>query len=186
MTASVHSVVTPARPLLVALPAHHVLSAINAEDLAALAAWVPPSGQQLVRVLGVPGALALLNGLGGVQLWVPKGPCNNPAGARTWAYVAQMVGEAAMLDLAREWGGQWLEVPTLDALRKERRNRAMRCQFDQLTAKAPEGAGLSKARAVQELCLHFAPVTWRQVEAILDKPSHPGYASAQSDLTFDF
>lgn len=182
MTASAHPVVTPERPVLVALPAHHVLSAISASDLAALAAWVPPSGAELVRVLGVAAGLTLLNGLGGVQLWVPKGPCNNAAGARTWAYVARIVGEAAMLDLAREWGGQWLEVPTLDALRKERRNRAMRCQFDQLTAKAPDGAGLSKARAVQELCLHFAPVTWRQVEAILDKPSRPGYASAQSSL----
>lgn len=177
-------VLTPERLVLVALPAHHVLSAISANDLAALAAWVPPSGAELVRVLGVSGALALLNGLGGVQLWVPKGPCNNPAGARTWAYVARVVGEAAMLDLAREWGGQWLEVPTLDALRKERRNRAMRCQFDQLTAKAPQGTGLSKARAVQELCLRFAPITWRQIETIVDRASSPDPVLAQGALLF--
>lgn len=68
-------------------------------------------------------------------------------------------------------GGQWLEVPTLDALRKERRNCAIRGHFDRLTATPPKGAGLSKARAVQELCLPFAPVTWRQLEAIIDKPS---------------
>lgn len=91
-------------PVRVALPEGHVLSAIIAGDLEEFAAWIPPSGADMLRVLGVTAGLALLNGLGGAQLWVPKGPCNNAAGARTWAYLARIVGEAAMLDLARVWG----------------------------------------------------------------------------------
>lgn len=42
-----------------------------------------PNSQSVLR-------LALINGLGGVQLWVPKGPCNHPGGARTWTYLANV------------------------------------------------------------------------------------------------
>lgn len=159
------------------------MSAITADDLAVFGHLVPPSGAVLLRLLGVPSGLALINGLGGVQLWVPKGPCNHPGGARTWTYLAKVIGESAVAQLATEMGGQVLEVPTLDALRKERRNEAIRTQFDGLTAQAPEGAGLSKAGAIRELCFCHAPITWRQLESIVDRPSHPGPV-AQGALVF--
>lgn len=152
------------------IPAHHPLSAITSADLQQFAHLVPPSGQCVLRMLGVPAGLALLNGLRGAQIVVPKGPCNNPGGARTWKQMACVIGEAAMSDLARQMGGECLEVPMLDALRTERRNQAIRSEFDQLTAKAPQGEGLSKARAVQELSQTHV-LTWRQLEVILDRPS---------------
>lgn len=153
------------------IPAHHPISNITEADLHNFANLVPPSGAAVLRMLGVQAGLTLINGLAGVQVVVPKGPCNNPGGARVWAYLVAVVGVDAMGILAREMGGECLEVPTLDALRKERRNHAIRTQFDHLTAQAPAGEGLSKARAVQELGLIHAPITWRQLETILDRPS---------------
>ena len=153
------------------LPAHHPISPVTEADLRHYASLVPPSGAAVLRLLGVPAGLRLLNGLQGVQVVVPKGPCNNASGARVWKFLAGVVGDAAMNVLAREMGGECLEVPTLDALRKERRNQAIRSEFDRLTASAPAGEGLSKARAVQALGLAHAPITWRQLETILDRPS---------------
>lgn len=153
------------------LSAHHPISAIREQDLQQLAHLVPPSGRSLLRMLGEPSGLRLINGLGGVQVVVPKGPCNNAGGQRVWQYLSTVIGDAAMLILSREMGGECLEVPTLNALRIERRNQAVRSHFDYLTAKTPNGEGLSKSRAVQELCLIHAPITWRQLETILDRPS---------------
>lgn len=153
------------------IPAHHPLSAITGADLQQFGHLVPPTGHAILRLLGVQAGLRLLNGLPGVQAVVPKGPCNNPGGARVWAYLSAVIGGDAMNLLAREMGGECLEVPTLDALRKERRNQAIRAEFDRLTARAPHGEGMSKARAVQELGLMHAPITWRQLETILDRPS---------------
>lgn len=153
------------------LPAHHPISPITEADLRHYASLVPPSGVAVLRVLGVTAGLRLLNGLQGVQIMVPKGPCNNPGGARVWAFLVGVIGDAAMNVLAKEMGGGCLEVPTLDALRTERRNHAIRTEFDRLTASAPLGEGLSKARAVQALCMAHAPITWRHLEIILDRPS---------------
>jgi hypothetical protein len=153
------------------LPAHHPVSPVTESDLLDFVHLVPHSGIHLLVLLGKPAGLKLINGLAGVQVLVPKGPCNNPGGARVWAYLAGVIGLDAMHKLADEMGGECLEVPTLDTLRKARRNRAIRAEFDRLTARAPAGEGLSKARAVQELGLMHAPITWRQLENILDRPS---------------
>lgn len=154
------------------IPCHHPISNITERDLHNFANLVPPSGTALLRMLGVSAGLSLLNTWAGVQVVVPKGPCNNAGGAKRWGQMVAIIGEEAMLLLASEMGGEVLEVPTLDALRKERRNHAIRTQFDRLTAKAPAGEGLSKGRAVQELGLSHAPITWRQLETILDQPSN--------------
>lgn len=152
------------------LPPHHPDRAILEADLRDFATLVPPSGLALLRLLGVAAGLRVLNGLRGWQVVIPKGPCSNAGGAKTWARLSAVIGEPAMLQLSQEMGGECLEVPTLDALRKERRNHAIRTQFDRLTAPTPAGEGLSKTRAVQELGLMHA-LTWRQLEVILDRPS---------------
>ena len=152
------------------LTPHHPISPIREEDLDAFAFLVPPSGVKLLVLLGKHDGLRLLNAWPGVQIVVPKGPCNNQGGARRWAQIVAIVGEPATVKLADEMGGECMEVPTLDDLRKERRNRAIRAQFDELTASAPHGQGLSKAAAVLELNLLHAPMTWRQLEIIIDRP----------------
>lgn len=153
------------------LSPHHPSSPIREEDLYAFAHLVPPSGVKLLALLGAHDGLLLLNAWPGVQIVVPKGPCNNPGGARRWAQIVAIVGEPATVKLADELGGECLEVPTLDDLRKERRNSAIRAQFDRLTAPAPHGQSLSKAAAVLELNLLHAPITWRQLEIIIDRPT---------------
>lgn len=152
------------------LPAHHPASNITVDDLRNFANLVPPSGRAVLRMLGQEDGLKVLNNLRGTQIIIPKGPCNNPSGAKRWAQLVAVIGERAMGQLAREMGGDCLEVPSLEALRLERRNHAIRTQFDRLTAKPPAGEGLSKGRAVQELGLTHHLV-WRQLEVILDRPS---------------
>lgn len=156
------------------LPPHHPISPIREADLDEFAHLVPTSGIKLLVLLGKHDGLRLLNVWPGVQIVVPKGPCNNEGGARRWAQIVAIVGEPATLKLAGEMGGESLEVPTLDALRTERRNSAIRAQFDELTAPAPHGQGLSKAAAVLELGLLHAPITWRQLEIIIDRPALDG------------
>jgi hypothetical protein len=151
-------------------PAYCPDAAITPADLRDFAHLVPPTGLAVLRMLGPVDALKVFNSLRGAQIIIPKGPCNNPGGAKRWAQLVAIMGADAMLLLAREMGGDCLEVPSLEALRLERRNRAIRTQFDRLTAKAPAGEGLSKGRAVEELGLRFA-LTWRQLEVILDRPS---------------
>ncbi len=146
-------------------------SPIRLQDLQQWAHLVPPSGQTLLRLFGPESALVLFNRLPGYQTMVPKTPDKTPGGALTWARLVAHIGTDLMYSLASRMGSECLEVPTLEALRVERRRQALRQTFDAITAPPPAGAGLSKARAVQELCLQFAPITWRQVEIILDQPS---------------
>jgi hypothetical protein len=149
---------------------YHPSSPITEADLDAFAHLVPPSGVHLLVLLGRADGLRLLNAWPGVQVVVPKGPCNNAGGARRWAQFVGIVGERATLLLAKDMGGECLEVPTLQSLRTERRNAAVRAQFDHMTASLQHGGqGLSRAAAVQELNLLHAPITWRQLDAILDR-----------------
>lgn len=153
------------------IPTHHPLSCITEADLKNFAALVPPSGTQILRMLGVQAGLKLLNGLAGGHVMVPKGPCNNPGGQRVWSQLVAVIGVDATNVLARQMGGDCLKVPTLYVLRAERRNHAIRTQFDRLTAPAPAGEGLSKFRAMQELVLLHAPISCGHLESILDRPS---------------
>jgi hypothetical protein len=137
-----------------------------------LAHLLPASAVQLVRTVGADAALALLNHFPGVQIPnVPKHPNANPHGARRWAMLAEVMGEAAMAELAASHGGHGLDVPNCHALRTARRNAWLCQRFDALVASAPAGQGLSKNAAVELLVLAFAPITWRQVELIVDNPA---------------
>ena len=154
-------------------PAHLHAPLTEADVCGPLAHLLPPSAAQLVAVLGVEAALALLNHYPGVQIPnVPKHPNANPNGARRWAMLADAMGESAMAALAKSHGGGGLDVPNCHALRTARRNAALRARFDQLGAsEAAGGEALSKNAAVELLVLAFRPMTWRQVEVIVDSPS---------------
>lgn len=161
------------------LPPHHMHSPLRGQDLEKFKSLIPPRGMQLLALLGQHDGLRLLNAWPGVQIVVPKGPCNNAGGARRWAQIVAVAGEQATLKLSKEMGGQSLEVPTLDGLRKARRNAAIVAKFDELTAPMPRGQGLSKAAAVLELGMLNAPITYRQLELIID---NPGFDLPQNQL----
>ena len=153
------------------LASHHPEHPITEQDLRDFADLLPSGGAYLVRLLGDVAALALFNHWPGVQLPVPKFADANERGAARWGEIAEVIGEAAMQNLAKSMGGDMLLIPSCDALRKERRNRAICAEFDQLTGRRPLGEGLSKNAAVIRLCMRHAPITYRQIETILDRPS---------------
>ncbi|MDP2808666.1 MAG: hypothetical protein Q8O34_00790 [Rhodocyclaceae bacterium] len=139
---------------------------LTAADVACVGHLLPYTALHILRVLGEDAGLALLNTLPGVQITVPRHPDRHPAGARRWAMLAGIVGADGMAALADEFGATVLEIPVCDEARKEARNRAIRAEFDRLTMK--EGA--SKAQAIYELGLLHRPITYRQLEKIVDRP----------------
>lgn len=143
---------------------------LTVADLHHYACLIPASGHELLHLLGAEVGVKLINALRGVQLVVPRGPCNNAAGAHAWQYLVSIVGERATLQLSQTYAGRELNIPRLEDLRRERRNTALRGDFDHLTAAQPAGQGLSKTRAVQQLALKYG-LTWRGVELVIDRPS---------------
>lgn len=125
---------------------------------------LPPSALSLIGIVGLEPGLALLNAWPGIQFVCPKHRARNPKGQALWSRLAAIVGEDAMTALAAECGGTVIEVPVCEVFRREIRNRSIRQLFDELTMKC----GASKAQAVQELGMAFAPITYRQLEKIID------------------
>lgn len=145
----------------------HLYSPLRLEDITQLCDFLPLSAQELVQSIGAEEALALISRWGGVQIInIPKTPSNNPHGARRWALLAEVIGEHGMEKLAKSHGGKHLNVPLCHDLRLVRRNRAIVAEFDVLT----KGGQIKKNKAVELLVLKFAPITYRQVEKVLDAP----------------
>jgi hypothetical protein len=154
-------------------------------DLVELGHLLPPSGLELVRTIGPRAAVALMRGLPGVQLVVPKHEHANPAGARRWAQLAEIVGAPQMPGLAAIYGGGLLDVPSCKALINEKRNRWLRRRFDELTTRPVEPIAaepssippMSKRQAVFELGLELAGarrgLTYRQIERLIDSADTP-------------
>lgn len=138
-------------------------------DLADLEHLMPPSVHTLVDCIGAPAALALLNTWPGAEVKVPRFPDANPAGARRWAQLAEVVGEDAMQRLADFYGGDVLAIPLCSRARQEKRNRVIRRDFDQFTTRQPTGFGLSKTDAIREIGMRYAPISARQIESILNR-----------------
>ena len=146
--------------------------------MATLGHLLPPSAVVLLACAGALPGLALLNAWPGVSVIMPKHAAATPAGARRWAQIAAVVGQAAMPALAALYGGNVLDVPTCAQLRTEKRARWLRQRFDQLGA-----AGLNKTQAVQQLGIELAQMgsaggagsgghlmSYRAIEISLDTP----------------
>lgn len=132
---------------------------MNPEDLRAVWSLLPYTAQALMQCLGDEAAARLLAARPGCQFMVPKHAGRHPAGARRWAELEEIVGPEAMRALAERWGGDVIEIPTCKQARDELRARAIRAEFDRLTAD-----GLSGAQATYEIGLRFAPITSRAIE----------------------
>lgn len=140
-----------------------------AEDFVQLAQLMPETALTLVRCVGTEAAIALLNTWPGVEIRVPRFPDAHPSGARRWMQIANVIGEIAMQKLASLYGGTMLEIPLCSRARQAKRNRIICRDFDHLTGKPPEGIGLSKTEAVQEIGMRYAPISARQIESILNR-----------------
>lgn len=139
------------------------------DDFTNLDHLMPETARLLVGCMGVEAAVALLNTWPGVEVKVPRFPDANPAGAKRWAQMAAVIGEPAMRKLAALYGGTVLEIPLCSRVQQEKRNRVIRQDFDRFTSKPPAGIGLSKADAVQEIGMRYAPISVRQIKSILNQ-----------------
>ncbi|MBF5004714.1 Mor transcription activator family protein [Diaphorobacter caeni] len=142
---------------------------VEVQDFSDFSHLMPETALLLVQCMEIEATVALLNAWPGVEVKVPRFPNANPAGARRWAQLAALVGETAMQKLAALYGGTVLEIPLCSRVRLEKRNRNIRSEFDQLTAKPPTGEGLSKAEAVQEIGMRHAPISVRLIGSILSE-----------------
>jgi len=144
---------------------------LTVADLSEFAHLMPPSALELVRAIGADAAVSLMRGCGGAQLVVPKFQDHNRAGARRWAQLAEIVGEAAMPGLAAHYGGGLLDVPRCAQLLAAKRDAWVRRRFDELTYTA--GRGLCARDAVFTIGLALAaagrPLTYRQIERVVNQ-----------------
>lgn len=152
------------------------MTPLTVEDLEAVHDLLPYSARVLIKLLGPLAACALLNERPGVTIVVPKHADANPAGARRWAELAEIIGEPAMRLLAERFGGEVLSVPVCKAAREELRARAIRKEYDRLT-RSEEFSG---RQAIYEIGLRFAPITSRAIEMICGRGDAVG--SPQLDL----
>lgn len=147
------------------------------EDLHTVYTLLPYTAQVLIDVIGATHACALLTARPGCTLMIPKHPDHNPAGAKRWAELAEIVGDAGMQALAKRWGGDVIDIPTCKAARDELRHRAIRAEFDRLTITE----GLSGKQAIYEIGLKFAPISSRAIELICGK-ADAGAVTEQAEL----
>jgi hypothetical protein len=155
---------------------------LTADDLQALVHLLPRTAAELISVVGVSDALALLNTMPGVTLTVPKREAQFlPAVARRrWSLVTSLISETGAQSLARHMGGLPLQIATCHQLRVEKRNRWLRAQFDELTSAS--GGGLSRNQAVYELGVLLAEafgecLSAGGIERALDTPGPEAVAA---------
>lgn len=105
---------------------------------------LPESAQNLVRLIGMPKTLRLVDHLGGTTFPVAKGLTR--MGQARYELLAEVVGMDAADTLTAEYGGEPLYIPNCkDALRRVR-DRGIHSRFDALVK-----AGYSANGAVAEL-----------------------------------
>ncbi|MGR9014154.1 MAG: Mor transcription activator family protein [Gammaproteobacteria bacterium] len=121
-------------------------SAISEADLDAVNAdLLPPQARQLVRLIGLPNALKILEARGGITLRIP-------VNAQEAVVLKEIVPIEAIIALCQALGGQRLELPKLDKIVLQIRNQAM--QQERKTLSAPQVArryGLTR-RQVINIC----------------------------------
>lgn len=138
------------------------VSPLTPEDCEAVRGLLPYTAHALIAAIGELATCTLINERPGVTILIPKHPDANPAGARRWAELTELIGEPAMVALAARFGGEALSVPVCKAARDELRARAIRALYDRLT----RVERLSGRQAIYEIGLAFAPITSRAIEMI--------------------
>ena len=133
--------------------------------LAAVQDLLPDTVRLMVRLVGLPATLQLVERLGGTTWPVAKG--NNRLGQIRHEALAEVVGGDAASVLARHFGGDTLYIPRCAKAVREMRDRSLREEFDQLTREN------SALHAVTVLALKYR-LADRQIWRILKKPDQSG------------
>ncbi|CAG0958546.1 hypothetical protein ARNL5_00726 [Anaerolineae bacterium] len=116
--------------------------------------------EEIVRAIGHGPAMALVRSFGGQELRIPRGP-----GGETWAELVEVLGEEVTCRLAAAFGGgEPIYIALCTQAMKDDRNRQMVKRYDELLR------GNSARKAVAVLVREFAPISYRQVETIVNTP----------------
>ncbi|GAB1254620.1 Mor transcription activator family protein [Desulfovibrio falkowii] len=139
-------------------------------------AILPPSAQELARLLGLPTALTMVDLYGGLTLRIPHG--NTPLGLETLHDLANHLGDPSAKALAQKYAGTALVVPNCKKAMQKARDAAI---LEDRRALAAEG--LSERALVQCLVLKYR-LTERYVWRIFKKPAPdpPPPAQQQASL----
>ena len=134
---------------------------------------LPAVIQEIVRIIGHGRAMALVQAFGGQELRIPKAE-----GSDTWAALCEEIGERATRTLCQALGGNEVYIALCHRAMKDERNRRMIARYDELLRHHHSGRG-----AISVLVREFAPISYRQVEKIVNAPTpEPAGLKLQSEL----
>lgn len=120
---------------------------------------LPPSGRDLVDLIGWPKTRTLIQSLGGVIYPIPKGRDNNSQGSARYEHLVELIGTEAADVLLHHYSDSHLYIPTCRRAVSNALKRHMQARCDQ-------GASLEQI-AIE---LH---VTTRWVSMCLTAPLAP-------------
>ena len=111
---------------------------------------LPDSAKDLIRVIGLQPALALIQAKSGQVFMVPKG--KRWTGQLFMEELAEIMGQEAVEIFCREYGGMYFTVPSCKRAFAAMRQAHVRKQFDALTQSANP---ISARAAVNRLASEF-------------------------------
>ena len=128
-------------------------------------ALLPPSAQELARVIGMPSALQMIECYGGLTLRIPHG--ETPRGRAMLADIAKYIGEASAQALAHKYAATDLYIPNCKQAMQRARDAAILEDRRVLAAD-----GLSERQIVDCLVLGYR-LADRTIWRIFKRPAPP-------------
>lgn len=128
-------------------------------------ALLPPSAQELARVLGLPAALQMIEYYGGLTLRIPHG--ETPQGKAMLSDIAKYIGDAPAQALAHKYAATDLYIPNCKQAMQKARDAAM---LEDRRALSQEG--LSERQLVQCLVLRYR-LAERTIWRTFKRPAPP-------------
>lgn len=136
---------------------------------------LPAVIQEIIRIIGHGRTMALIAEFGGQELRIPRAE-----GSDTWAALAEVIGDAASKQLSVAMGGgEPVYIALCARALKQDRNRKMIAQYEKLLRDGHSGRG-----AVSVLVRNFRPISYRQVEKIINSPLPAPSAVAEQGQLF--
>lgn len=131
---------------------------------------LPESAQNLVRLIGLPKTVRLIEHLGGTTFPVSKGKTR--LGQLRFEVLSEAIGVDAADILTREYGGEMLYIPNCAAAIRAVRNRAIHAEFDSLVSSASKPV-YSSNEAVFKIAVAYRLSDRRVWEILKVLPNQP-------------
>lgn len=102
---------------------------------------LPPSVENIIRLIGLPKTQRLVEQLGGTSFPVAK--AQTKLGQIRYELLAEVVGTTAADQLTAEYGGEVLYIPNCKAAARAARDAAIHARFDQLVRELSSNEAVS-------------------------------------------